>query len=320
MGRSAVDPAPALPRFGSRPCHRVRAQERGALRRSDCGSERHHEAVERHDQDLVLDALQSSGADDAQDRQLGFGGGEVIEPGCGAGVFIGLAPDSAQMIGVELDGATAAIAEQLYPHAMIINRSFAEPARGLRDGRFAMAIGNVPFADVALCDPRHNRGGHALHNHFIIKSLALVQPGGLAVLLTSRFTLDAGNPAARREISQLADLLGAMRLPSGAHRRVAGTEAITDLLVFRRREPGSEAADESWLRTREVQVAGATARINEHFAEHPDRVLGELQHAHGLYRNDGEGGARRRDGVGGADQPPHAGGPQRVGNQPQACG
>lgn len=96
-----------------------------------------------------------------------------------------------------------------------------------------MAIGNVPFANVSLYDPEHNRGGHSLHNHFILKSLALTRPGGLAVLLTSRYTLDATNPAARREMGHLADLLGAIRLPSGAHRRVAGTDAITELLVLR---------------------------------------------------------------------------------------
>jgi predicted RNA methylase len=102
--------------------------------------------------------------------ELGFAGGEVIEPGCGAGVFIGLAPEDASVMGVELDGTTAQVAEQLYPHAKIVNRSFAEPARGLREGRFALAIGNVPFGKVTLYDPQHNRSGHAIHNHFIVKS------------------------------------------------------------------------------------------------------------------------------------------------------
>ena len=215
--------------------------------------------------------------------ELGFAGGEVIEPGCGAGVFIGLAPKDARMVGVELDATTAQIAEQLYPHAKIVNRSFAEPARGLREGRFALAIGNVPFGKVTLYDPEHNRSGHAIHNHFIVKSLALVQPGGLAVLLTSRYTLDAANPAARREMSQLADLLGAVRLPSGAHRRVAGTEAVTDLLVFRRRPAGSEPSDETWVRTQEVGVDGVGVRINSYLAERPGQVLGALKLGRGLY-------------------------------------
>ena len=96
----------------------------------------------------------------------------------------------------------------------------------------------MPFGKVVLRDKRHNPAGHAIHNHFIVKALHLVRPGGLVVLLTSRYTMDARNPAARREIAALADLVGAVRLPSGAHQRAAGTGVVTDLLVLRRREPG----------------------------------------------------------------------------------
>lgn len=167
-------------------------------------------------------------------RQLGFQHGRVLEPGCGAGVFIGLAPAGAEMTGVELDDTTAAIAQALYPDAQIHARSFAAGTR-MANGSFDLTIGNVPFGDVRLHDPRHNRGEHSIHNHFILKSLALTRPGGLVVVLSSHYTLDAANPAARREMSELADLLGALRLPTGAHRRAAGTDALTDLLVFRRR-------------------------------------------------------------------------------------
>ncbi|WP_249011199.1 DEAD/DEAH box helicase family protein [Conexibacter sp. DBS9H8] len=219
-------------------------------------------------------------------EQLGFAGGRVIEPGCGAGVFIGLAPAAAELVGVELDQTTARIAQELYPHARVINRSFADRSRTLRDGSFDLAIGNVPFGKITLYDPEHNRSGHAIHNHFIVKSLALTRPGGLAVLLTSRYTLDAGNPAPRREMSELADLVGAVRLPSGAHRRVAGTEAITDLLVFRRRAAGVQPADDSWVRTEEVDVNGGRARINSYYATHRDQVLGRLKLARGLYGDD----------------------------------
>ena len=146
------------------------------------------------------------------------------------------------MTGVELDETTAAIAQQLYPEQRILARSFADPTRA-RDGSFDMAIGNVPFADVALHDPRHNPAGHSIHNHFIIKSLALTKPGGLVVLLTSRYTLDARNPAPRHDMSELGDLLAAVRLPTGAHRRMAGTDALTDLLVFRRRQHRHGAGD-----------------------------------------------------------------------------
>ena len=171
---------------------------------------------------------------------LGFDGGRVLEPGAGAGTFIGMAPDGAEMVGVELDPTTAAIAAALYPDATIRTESFADTP--YRAGHFDAAVGNVPFADVRLHDPRHNRGGHSLHNHFIIKSLALTRPGGIVAVLTSRYTLDAQNPAARREMNAMADLVGAVRLPTGAHQRAAGTQVVTDLLILRRREPDREPA------------------------------------------------------------------------------
>ncbi len=215
--------------------------------------------------------------------QLGFEHGRVLEPGCGAGVFIGLAPVGAEMTGVELDNTTAAIAQRLYPHAQIHAGSFAAGTR-MADGSFDLTIGNVPFGDVRLHDPRHNPGQHSIHNHFILKSLALTRPSGLVVVLSSHYTLDAANPAARREMSELGDLLGALRLPTGAHRRAAGTDALTDLLVFRRRPAGTEPLSTSWLKTADVQVDGGSARINQHFIEHPDRVLGEPSLGHGMYR------------------------------------
>jgi N12 class adenine-specific DNA methylase len=215
--------------------------------------------------------------------ELGFREGRVLEPGCGAGVFIGLAPAGAEMTGVELDDTTAAIAQELHPDARIIARSFAQYQPR---GTFDLAVGNVPFADVRLYDPVHNRQQHSIHNHFIVKSLALTRPGGHVIVLSSRYTLDAANPAARREISGLADLLGAVRLPTGAHRRAAGTDALTDLLILRRREPGAEPLSESWVNTRMVQLQGGEARVNEYFIEHPDRVLGELAVGHGMYGAD----------------------------------
>jgi hypothetical protein len=131
--------------------------------------------------------------------ELGFEHGRVLEPGCGAGVFIGTAPPDAQITGVERDDMTATIAQLLYPDARIIARSFAAADR-TPEGSYDLVIGNVPFADVRLHDPRHNPHGHAIHNHFIVKSLHLTRPGGLVLVLSSRFTLDAANPAARREI------------------------------------------------------------------------------------------------------------------------
>lgn len=205
-------------------------------------------------------------------QELGFDGGTVLEPGAGAGTFIGMAPESAAMVGVELDETTAAIAAAVYPHAQIRAESFADtkyPA-----GHFDAAIGNVPFGNVTLHDPVHNAGRHSLHDHFIIKSLALTRPGGMVAVLTSRYTLDTQNPAARREMSKMADLVGAVRLPSGAHRRAAGTEVVTDLLVFRRREPGRPAASDVWETVHAHQVDGEVVKTNAYFDTRPENVLG----------------------------------------------
>ncbi len=131
-------------------------------------------------------------------ESLGFAGGRVLEPGCGAGIFLGLAPAGAELVGVELDPTTAQIARALYPDADIRTESFA--ATRLPDGYFDLAIGNVPFADVRLHDPRHNPAAHSLHNHFILKSLAPDPPGRAgrsAHARTTRSTPPTPPPAAR---------------------------------------------------------------------------------------------------------------------------
>ncbi|MBU2698848.1 MULTISPECIES: methyltransferase domain-containing protein [Pimelobacter] len=218
-------------------------------------------------------------------RDLGFDGGDVLEPGCGSGTFIGMAPETARMVGVELDPTTAAIARGLYPQADIRTESFAETR--FPRGHFDAVIGNVPFADVALYDPRHNAGGHSMHNHFIIKSLAMTRPGGMVAVVTSSFTMDATNPAARREMNAMADLVGAVRLPSGAHRRAAGTEAVTDILIFQRRADGVPPRDLLWETVGPRQVEGpegpVMVRVNNYFDEHPDHLLGTLRVGTGMY-------------------------------------
>ena len=213
---------------------------------------------------------------------LGFTGGRVLEPGCGSGNFIAFAPDSAQMTGVELDPVTAGIAAALHPHAQILPESFA--ATRDPDGCYDLAIGNVPFGKAALHDKRHNPAGHSIHNHFIIKSLHLVRPGGLVAVLTSRYTMDARNPAARREIAALADLVGAVRLPTGAHQRAAGTSVVTDLLILRRREPGREPDATPWEQARMTELDGAQVPVSEYFLDHPEKVLGEMGGVSGAYR------------------------------------
>ena len=212
---------------------------------------------------------------------LGFAGGEVLEPGSGIGTFIGLAPEGARMTGVELDPVTAGISQHLYPQASIRAESFADSR--FPSGIFDAAIGNVPFERLSLHDSRHNAGGHSMHNHFIIKSLDLVRPGGIVAVLTSSFTLDAQNPQARREMAAVADLVGAVRLPNGAHRRSAGTEALTDVVILRRRHEHEQPRDTSWVEASLADVDGGTARMNRYFLEHPENVLGELHVGMGMY-------------------------------------
>lgn len=214
-------------------------------------------------------------------RSLGFTGGQVLEPGSGSGTFLGLAPPGAQMTGVELDPVTAAISQGLYPQAQIHAASFADFR--VPESSFDMTIGNVPFGKISLYDPVHNPNKHSIHNHVLLKSLHLTRPGGLVAALSSHYTLDAQNPGARREMNLLADLVGAVRLPTGAHRRTAGTEAITDLLIFRRRAEGEPPADDLWETVTPITLDGTRVKINRYFDEHPDHVLGNLETGHGMY-------------------------------------
>ncbi|WP_228495966.1 DEAD/DEAH box helicase family protein [Microbacterium sp. VKM Ac-2870] len=212
---------------------------------------------------------------------LGVESGRVLEPGSGSGTFIGLAPSGYELTGVELDETTARISQLLYPQATIHAQSFADTK--IPDGFFDATVGNVPFADLVLHDPIDNANGHSLHNHFILKSLRATRPGGIVAVLTSHYTLDAGNPAARREMGRYADLIGAVRLPSGAHRRTAGTEALTDVLIFRRREPGTEPADTAWESVTPRTVGEQLVKINSYFDSRPEHILGELTTEHGMY-------------------------------------
>ncbi|MGW9159278.1 DEAD/DEAH box helicase family protein [Microbacterium sp. NPDC055665] len=212
---------------------------------------------------------------------LGFDGGEVLEPGSGSGTFLGMAPSTARMTGVELDTTTARISQALYPAATVRAESFVDTA--YPTGYFDATIGNVPFANVVPHDRVDNANGHSLHNYFILKSLRLTRPGGLVAVLTSHYTLDAGNPGARREMNAMADLVGAVRLPSGAHRRTAGTEAVTDLLIFRRREPGTPPADRLWEGVTARMVDGVKTRVNSYFDRRPEHILGTLHVGQGMY-------------------------------------
>ena len=210
-------------------------------------------------------------------RELGFDRGRVLEPGSGLGTFIGTAPDGARMTGVELDSTTALISRLLQPSAEIRTGSFADVR--FPDGYFDATIGNVPFGQVKLRDALHNPGrALSLHNHFLAKSLHLTRPGGMVVALTSRYTLDAADDTARRRLYELGDLVGAVRLPERAHKELAGTEVITDVLVFRRREDDAPRGDARWLSIADMETdSDIPVAINRYFHANPEHVLGHIE-------------------------------------------
>lgn len=206
---------------------------------------------------------------------LGLNEGRILEPGCGTGRFLGAAPDNGRirLVGIELDETTARIARLLHPSAEVRAEGFERVE--FRRGTFAGAIGNVPFGDFTLYDPTYNRGSFKIHDHFADKSLALTAPGGVAVLVTSAGTLDKANAAARTSFLAKADLLGAIRLPSGAFDE-AGTEVVTDILVLRARKPGEEPLDTSWITSSPVDLGDGSHRLNLYFQNHPEQILGRL--------------------------------------------
>lgn len=213
---------------------------------------------------------------------LGFTGGRVLEPGCGSGNFIGHAPANAYMVGVELDPTTAAIAQALYPDDEIRTESYTETSLGA-DGYFDAAVGNVPFGDSRPYDKVYNRGNHTIHNYFINKAIAQTRPGGLVAFVTSHHTLDAKNPGFRRELYARADLVGAVRLPTGAHRATANTDVVTDILILRRRGQDETPQPFTWEFANDVTYGDNTIPVNEYFTHHPGRVLGSPSASIGLY-------------------------------------
>lgn len=212
----------------------------------------------------------------------------VLEPGCGSGHFLGMAPDSVRMVGVELDPITAQIAHHLYPGQHVRNHGFE--AQFAANAAFTATIGNVPFGDYPLYDDLHNPNSRHVHNHFIIKALNLTAPGGYVAVITSAFTSDAARPDSRKEMAELGDLVGGVRLPSTAHRRQAATDVVTDILVFRRREEGRDMSGDTreWLDTSIQALPGKdgqehNTRINGYFLERPQHVLGRFEIGNGMY-------------------------------------
>lgn len=214
---------------------------------------------------------------------LGFDGGQVLEPGCGSGLFMAATPNGLPVswTGVERDPVSARIARLLHPQARIVNAPLERVS--LPPARFDAAIGNVPFADVTPYDPTAPKK-LSLHNYFIWRAVQAVHPGGLVAVVTSRFTLDAEDEGqqARSLLADRAELVGAVRLPSGAFREY-GTDVVTDVLVLRRRISAPAASDPkpTWI-TSGWQPELRTA-INRYFLQHPEQVLGRLAPAGGAH-------------------------------------
>ena len=216
-------------------------------------------------------------------RDAGLTDGPVLEPGAGTGAFIGRADDTSRVVGVEVDPVAAGIAANLYPDAVIHNAGFEEIT--IPDNSFVATVGNVPFGAFKLHDPAHNAGKHSIHNHFILKSLNLVQPGGYVAVITSSLTADSKGADARQEMAGRADLVTAVRLPTQAFRRVAGTDVTADLLVFRVREERQAPTPQTlrFLETDELELDNGEIAVNGFFVDHPDHLLGRPQISTGQF-------------------------------------
>ena len=201
---------------------------------------------------------------------MGFTAGNILEPSCGVGNFFGLLPEAmaaSRLYGVELDSITGRIARQLYPQANITVAGFETTDR--RDF-YDLAVGNVPFGDYPVNDRAYNRHHFSIHNYFAAKMMDQVRPGGIVAFVTSRYTMDAKGEDARKYLAERADLLGAIRLPNNAFRANAGTDVVTDILFFQKRDtPQVEMPD--WIHVGENED-GFT--VNRYFIDHPEMILG----------------------------------------------
>ena len=205
-------------------------------------------------------------------EQMGFQTGNILEPSMGVGNFFGLLPESMQgsrLYGVELDSITGRIAQKLYPEADIKVAGFQTTDR--RDF-FDLCVGNVPFGDYKVNDKPYNRLGFSIHNYFFAKAIDQVRPGGVVALVTSRYTMDAKSPDARKYIAQRAELLGAVRLPNNAFKANAGTEVVSDILFLQKRDRPIDI-EPDWVHLGQTPE-GLT--LNSYFVDHPEMVLGEL--------------------------------------------
>ena len=213
-------------------------------------------------------------------EQMGFKEGNLLEPSCGIGNFIGMLPQSMQdskVYGIELDTISAGIAQQLYQKSSIAAQGFEEV--NVPDSFFDGVIGNVPFGDFKVSDKRYDKNNFLIHDYFFAKSLDKLRPGGVMALVTSKGTMDKENPSVRKYIAQRAELLGAIRLPNDTFKGNAGTEVVSDILFLQKRDRLIDIEpDWVYLDTDENGI-----KMNSYFVQHPEMILGEMKMVSGRF-------------------------------------
>ena len=208
---------------------------------------------------------------DAVER-MGFRTGNILEPSMGVGNFFGMLPESmadSRLYGVELDSITGRIAQKLYPEANIKVAGFETTDR--RDF-YDLVVGNVPFGNYKVNDKAYNKLSFSIHNYFFAKAIDQVRPGGIVAFVTSRYTLDSKDSAARKHIAERADLLGAIRLPNNAFRANAGTDVVSDIIFLQKRDRPIDH-EPAWVQLGKTEDG---ISINSYFADHPEMILGKL--------------------------------------------
>ena len=213
-------------------------------------------------------------------EQMGFKEGNLLEPSCGIGNFIGMLPDTMQdskIYGVELDTISAGIAQQLYQKTTIAAQGFEET--NLPDSFFDGVVGNVPFGDFKVSDKRYDKHKFLIHDYFFVKSLDKLRPGGVMALVTSKGTMDKENSAVRKYIAQRAELLGAIRLPNNTFKGNAGTEVVSDILILQKRDRLIDI-EPDWVH---LDTDENGIKMNSYFVQHPEMILGEMKMVSGRF-------------------------------------
>lgn len=213
-------------------------------------------------------------------EQMGFQEGNLLEPSCGIGNFIGMLPDAMQdskVYGVELDRISAGIAQQLYQKSTVAAQGFEET--NLPDSFFDGVVGNVPFGDFKVSDKRYDKHKFLIHDYFFAKSLDKLRPGGVMALVTSKGTMDKENSAVRKYIAQRAELLGAIRLPNNTFKGNAGTEVVSDILILQKRDRLIDI-EPDWVH---LDTDENGIKMNSYFVQHPEMILGEMKMVSGRF-------------------------------------